>query len=495
MAEVTEGHRRYRHWNIRDFTAGYMDGLEENLMPENAAKDCSNVISRYIGSLESRKGQEVLNSTDLTGFIQGLYPYHFKDEGVLKKYLIAVHNGEIGYWDFDADSFVQIESGYDNEAPMLFETTVNYLVGMNGIEAPWKWDGTTFSALDNAPPQGKLPVLHKEKLFCVDASEPSTLKWSDTFEPEDWPGVFYWDVNRGDGDEIVCLKKFIGELIIFKRRSTHTLKGISIEDMQLQELDTRIGAVGPRAVAQHKNHLYIVSDKGIHQFNGVKFDNISNFIIPRLWGRVNKDHLSQAAVGVWDELIWFALPVDGSITNNMVLIYDLSQGEQGAWWPWDGMDISCFATWIENETLVLYTGHPSEGKIVQQYVGKTDVGFEAEPQSVNAYWESKYFDFDAAGTEKKTKRAFVELLPGEDTDNPLLKTSQDYQDYEDMVLERKDDMIKQYRFINRERWRYLSVRFEEVEEGGFIIRGILVPFKPKAKPKVRGGFLELEGGS
>jgi len=495
LAEVTEGHRRYRHWNIRDFTAGYMDGIEENLMSENASKNCNGVISRYIGSLESRRGQKVVNGTDLPGFIQGLYTYYYKDNGVPEKKLMVAQNGRIGYWDFGQEQFQEIEDGYNTSAPMLFETTVNYLVGMNGIEAPWKWDGDSFSALDNAPSKAKFPVLHTEKLFCVDSDEPSTLRWSDNFQPEQWPEVFYWDIRRGDGDEITCLKQFIGELIIFKRRSTHTLKGISLDDMQLQELDSMMGAVGPRAVAQYKNQLFVVSDQGIQRFNGIKFDNISSLLIPRLWERVNKEYLHTAAVGVWDELMWFALPLDGATTNNTVLIYDLSQSEQGAWWPWEGMNISCFTTYPHDDFLYFYTGHSSEGKIVRQYEGNKDIGFAAEPQAVNAYWESKYFDFDAAGTEKKTKRAFVETLPGEGTDNPLLRASQDYQDYEDLTLERKDDMIQQYRFINRDRWRYLSIRFEEIEPGGFVVRGILVPFKPKPKPKVRGGFLELEGGS
>jgi len=494
MSEVTEGHRRYRHWRITDFTAGYIDGIEENLMPPNASKNCNGVISRYVGSLESRRGQIVLNETDLPGHIQGLYTYYYKEGGDIHRKLMVAQNGRLGYWDFDNEAFEQISSGHDAEAPVIFETTINYLVIMNGVNTPRKWDGETLSTLDGAPSKGRFPVLHKQKLFCVDADEPSTVRWSDTFQPEEWPGVFVINVNKGDGDQITCLRKFIGELIIFKRRSTHTLKGTSLDDMQLQELDNKIGAVGPRAVTQYKNHLFFVSDKGLYRFNGIKFDNLTNFLIPKLWDRVNKEHLHKAATWVWDELIWFSLPVDGSTENNLVLIYDLTQGEAGSWWPWSGMNIACFASYEEDHIVSLYTGHPTQGKIVKQYQGKVDVGFAAEPLAVNAYWESKNFDFNSASAEKKTKRAFVETFPQEDTDNPLLKMSQDYQDYEDLILERYDDMIQQYRFINRDRWRYLSARFEEIEPGGFMVRGLLIPFKPKPKPKVRGGFMTVEGG-
>lgn len=490
MSGVSEGHGRYLHWSITDFTGGYIDGVEDNLIPENASRSCNGVISRTIGSLESRPGQLAINPNDLGSFIQGLYPYYFDED----RWLIVAVDGKVGYWDFSSEEFEEISGELDSNAPMLFETCVNYLVGMNGVDDPWKWDGETFSELENAPSAAKFPVLHKEKLFCVEPAHPSSVVWSDSFQPEVWPGVHYWDIKKGDGDEITCLKKFVGELVIFKRRSTHALKGTSLDDMSLDELDSKIGAVGPRAVAQHGLYLYVVSEEGLQSFNGMKFTNLSNVIIPKLWSRVNQESLHKAAVEVWDGLIWFSLPVDGSSRNNLVLIYEPRDGGMGAWWPWGNMDISCFASFTSGDQLFLYTGHSELGRIMQQYVGKADHDlsyqfiFPFKPKPVGAYWESKYFDFGRAATEKKTKRAFVETSRDTSSENPRLIISKDYKDYEMLNKERVDDMIRQYRFENRDRWRYLSVRFEEQAPSGFNVRGILIPFKPKPKPKVRGSY-------
>ena len=487
MSGVSEGHHLYLHWGITDFGGGYIDGVEDSQLPENASKDCRSVISKTIGSLESRPGQLAVNATNLGSYIQGLHPYYFGND----RALMMAYGGHIGHWDFPSGSFTQLATGYQTTVPVLFESCVNYVVGFNGHNAPWKWDGSTFSALANAPAKGRYPVLHKEKLFCADTENLSTLRWSDSFLPETWPGVNYWDIKKGDGDIITALVKFIGELIIFKKRSTHTLKGTSLDDFSLQELDSKIGAVGPRAVTQYKNHLYVISDNGIFAFNGIKYVNLTSLLIPKLWSGVNQAHLDKAVAWVWDELIFFAIPTGSSTFNNLLLVYSLGDGElPGVWWPWTGLQISWFTAFNNGTTVKPYTGHAQTGWLVEQGVGRSDVGLGVGgPQMVGAYWESKYFDFQKAGTEKKAKRAFIEVSQDTGALNPKLTISKDYEAYEDLALERSDSMIRQYRFVNRDRWRYLSIRFEEVALGGFDVRSVLVPFKPKAKPKVRGGSI------
>ncbi len=544
MSEVTDGSGRYKHWNIKDFVGGYIDGVEDNLIPANASKNCNGVISVTIGSLESRKGQLFINTTDFGNFIQGLYSYYFSTG----RRLMVACDGKIGYWNFTGTppAFVSLVTGWSKTVPVMFETCVNYLVIFNGVDAPKKWDGTSVTALANAPAQGKYPVLHKEKVFCANTDHPSTILWSNSFEPETWPGVNYWDVKKGDGDEITCLFKYIGELIIFKRRSTHTLKGTSLDDFTLQELDSRVGAVGPRAVAQKDMYLYVVGEEGLYVFNGMKYTNLTNILIPKMWARVNQEYLHKAAVGIWDDKIWFSLPIDGSSVNNIVLVFVPGEGAQGTWWPWSGMNISCFTSFSQGDELLPYTGHSQLGRILQQDIGESDYYLTDDPlylpkKHVGAYWESKYFDFGAAETEKKAKRAFVEASQETDAVQPSLIISKDYEDYESLVLERADSMVRQFRFINRDRWRYMSAKVKEFGVGGegeitwtldghlmgndqiteltftrdsvaydsegvehaetvyetvhdnelsygFNLRGLLVPFKPKAKPKVRQGM-------
>ena len=67
MSGVTEGHGRYQHWKIKDFGGGYIDGVEDNLLPENASKNCNGVISEQVGALESVLQEAAQHSPRLPG--------------------------------------------------------------------------------------------------------------------------------------------------------------------------------------------------------------------------------------------------------------------------------------------------------------------------------------------------------------------------------------------------------------------------------------------
>lgn len=314
-------------WKIIDFSGGMVDRVDDNLLPDNAAKDCSNVICKYIGILEKRKGQQRLNSTELPGGkIHGLYSY-YDDSPTLRK-LLAVSGSSLYVWNEDTGLFEELKTGLDENADMFFETCANYAVGFNGVDAPFKWDGTTLTTLANAPVDGRYPILFKEKLFVVPGSSSSQIWWSESFAPEDWPAINYWEVKAGDGDSISCLRVFLGELTIFKHRSLHSLRGTNISDFKLTEIDGRIGCVGPKAACALSSRMYFVSEDGLYVFNGVSVTPLHAERIPRLWEDINKEHLGGACAYAWDNMVWFSLPIQNQltlqVTNNPTATGDIT---------------------------------------------------------------------------------------------------------------------------------------------------------------------------
>ena len=462
-------------FEIRDFSEGYIDSVNDNLLPPNASRNCQNFISRVIGSLQKRTGQARLNATALDGAIRGLYTYYY---GTNRK-LIVAHTDNVNYWN--GTGFTDLKTGLDTTAQVMFETCVNYMVSFNGVDAPWKWDGTTVSALANAPADGQFCVLHKEKLFTVKKSEPSTLYWSDSFAPETWQAVNYWDIKKGDGDVVTSLQKFLGELVVFKRRSVHSLAGTSLDDFRLNEIDSRIGCVGPFAVVASGMYLYFVSDEGICVFNGMKVTNLSEDRIPKLWGNINKQYLYKAAVGVWNGLIWFALPEGSSTYNNLLLIYDFPSDSaySGKFWPWRGINASCFQQYNDGTQTVLYSGDSSAGYVNRQDVGTDDFGV-----AINAFYECKAFDMGKAEIEKKAKKVFIQDSP-ETLNHVDLQISKDYGPFGSLELKASDDMIREFWFASSGRWRYLAPKLSHNALGACEVRGILMPYKAKSKPKVR----------
>ena len=85
----------WQEFEVKDFSEGLIDKVDDDLLPENAAADVQNFIGTKIGSLKKRAGQKRLNNTELGGFIQGLYAYYYSNQ----RRLVAVANGTAYYWD------------------------------------------------------------------------------------------------------------------------------------------------------------------------------------------------------------------------------------------------------------------------------------------------------------------------------------------------------------------------------------------------------------
>lgn len=504
---------RYQPWEIRDFSAGQVEKLNDNILPDNAAHECRNFISSRFGGLSKRNGQEKLNTAPLPATIQGLHPYYFPSSDT--RYLIAMSQGLGFLWngsEFTALSFdgassaigeasfpligtsLWAETMFDHpmsifplnpSEPTLFADSVNYLIGMNGVNAPWKWDGSIITTLTNAPTKGRYPVLHKEKLFCVDTDDPSTLVWSESFDPEDWPAINYWDVTKGDGDEVTALIKFVDDLLVFKNRSLHALKGTSLDDFSMQEISSYVGCVGPRAVTVHDLKVYFVSEYGLYVSNGMNVLNISEMVIPDTWESVNKEYLHRAAVTTWDDMIWISVPTGVSTVNNLVLLYD---PKKQSFWPMDTIGASCYSYYNDGtgDGVRLYAGSPSAG-----YVNIQDEGTEDNSVAIDAYWRGKFFDMGTPEIEKKSRKVFVQDSP-DTAEVADVSVCLDYESsggsyvYNNLTFARTDGLTREYLFdIDENRWRYISPMITHDSTGACEIRGVVIPYKPKRDLGVR----------
>ena len=462
----------WHNWGIRDFTEGLFDRIDDSLMPDNAARDCRNFISKVIGKMEKRKGQVRLNATALPGAIHGMYAYY---DGDFRK-LITASNGNVYAWDTDGETFELIRSGLDSTAPIHFERAVNYMVGMNGVDAPFKWDGESSTVLANAPEGARSPTLFKEKLFCVPGEDRSALWWSDTFQPEEWPPINYWEVKKGDGDEITCLCKYLGEMIIFKNRSIHSFRGTSLDDFTLDEVEGRVGCVNQQSAVVVDNRIYFISEEGLYTFNGMTARDLHAERIPRLWKNINKEHLHKAAIAVWNGFIWFALPYGESTTNNLVLAYEPKGGQ---FWPMSGINASCFLHYFDGSKTRLYSGDTSSG-----YVNEQDIGTEDFGSPVSAYWIGKGFDQGLPEHEKKARKAFIEDAPTQHT-VATFEISLDYGDFIACTYRRGNNLLREYRIPSNVKWRYIAPKLTHDAAGICEVRGLMIPVKPKRNPKGR----------
>ncbi|MDD4721977.1 MAG: hypothetical protein PHR07_04470 [Acidaminococcaceae bacterium] len=460
-------------WLIRDFSEGLVDRLEDYVLPDNASPDCLNVIATKMGSLKNRPGFDTYNASTLGGVPRAVYAYYY---GANRK-LMVVANG-IASYHAGAGVFTSIKTGLTASATNFFETTINYLVSCNGVDAPWKWDGTTVSALANAPTTAQFFTMHKEKLFCVPLAYPSQLQWADSFEPETWPAVNYWDIKPGDGDVITAIHKHLGELIIFKKYSTHVLRGTSLDDFKMEEVDTGIGCVGQNAVGAIGPYLFFVSTSGLCVWNGMRIVNLSRDRIPVLWSTVNQQYIDKAAIGIRDNRVWVALPLSTATTNSNIIVYNPpDEGVSGGtFWKWDTVRVGCFTEYNDGTQLLFFGGSSNANNIEQLDYGNAD-----NAGVITAYWKCKPTDLGLPDRKKKFIKAF--LVDSPTAGDVSLEVSLDYNTvYTALTKESTStDLVRNFRFPAGSYGYYMTPKITASTATGFEVRGVTIPCFPKVR--------------
>ncbi len=324
------------------------------------------------------------------------------------------------------------------------------------------------------------PCYHRGRIFVIDGSK---IQWSDITENgseyECWPPINTWGIQEGDGEECTIVLSVQNEAYIMKPSSIHRLRGNDLTDYRLDPIVGNIGCAGKRAGCVYNGTCYFVSETGLYGFDGNSATSLTDERIPLLWERINKVCINQAAVHVWHGLILFALPLDSSTTNNIVLAYD---PKAGGIWPWSGMNILDWAEIITTSGTKLYSAENTQGFVVLQDTGTDDFG-----ANITSYFEPMVFSGDMANREKKAKYIDIEYGPNQLTWGTIY-ASQDGAAYTEIPAYKKDGKVRRYKIrptLNG-KWRYIGLKILHDTADGFDLRSIAVPYKPKRQPKIKG---------
>lgn len=397
---------------------------------------------------------------------------------------------------YDKDSNELDYDSHDNDAgtvtfgasqESLEPLTIDYswdLVDIMPITIAYKW--ADIITVDYQYSNGDVsadyiaPCNHRGRIFVIDKSR---IQWSDITENgseyECWPPVNMWGIQEGDGEECSIILSVQNEAFIMKPSSIHRLRGSDLTDYRLDKIIGNIGCAGKRAGCVHNNVCYIVSENGLHAFDGTEANNLTDERIPLLWDRINKAYINQAAVHVWHGLILFALPLDDSTTNNIVIAYD---PKTGGFWPWNGMNILDWTEIITTSGTKLYSADNSKGFVVLQDTGTDDFG-----TNITGYFEPMVFSGDMANREKKAKYIDIEYGPSQLTWGTIY-ASQDGAAYTEIPAYKKDGQVRRYKIRPTldGKWRYIGLKIQHDTADGFELRSISIPYKLKPRPKIRG---------
>jgi hypothetical protein len=174
------------------------------------------------------------------------------------------------------------------------------------------------------------------------ADSPTTIICSDSLDSDTYLrsfGEFF--LNKGTSDETRAIVPFQeDQILVLNKRSIHLVNNISIlgDASSTYEITRQFGIIGSEAWAQSGPHVYFLSTEGEIQILspgvdpskgvGIAVTKVSAENIPlsrpilKTMERLNISAANEVRACSFQNRIYFALPLDGSATNNVLVIYN-----------------------------------------------------------------------------------------------------------------------------------------------------------------------------
>ena len=260
-------------------TLGIMGNLPTTMLNPRGCVDCNNIRFKD-GILSKRTGYVAYGTGTIVGTPLLLFRYQKWDLTEYEMLITTtnVYHNSSGTWTSIADS---LNGTVDLRASMAY--IENYLVFTNGVDAPSKWDGTTWSGLDDGKTIGwadyrpKIFIPYKDRLigFNDNMSGAATAirqiySVLGDFDNVNDTGSGYNDFVQGMGAQIrgaALLKDYVA---VYKDYSCCILDYIGGSSLYgFYPHIQGIGLVGQDCIANlGTSHIFLGSDFNIHEWNG-----------------------------------------------------------------------------------------------------------------------------------------------------------------------------------------------------------------------------------
>lgn len=126
-------------------------------------------------------------------------------------------------------------------------------------------------------------TVWKNRWWARDATRTNRLHFSQLFQPQSWPALFYIDIPFDRGDAIQALAPLGDALLVFGATKIILIIGQTSLDFEVRPtLASQDGALGPRAVCQLENGIVHAGAAGVWIFDGVT-DRLLSFDLLPAW--------------------------------------------------------------------------------------------------------------------------------------------------------------------------------------------------------------------
>jgi len=272
-----------------------------------------------------------------------------------------------------------IKTGLSSSATdYYFDQSNDQIFYTNGYDAPRYWDGTTDAVVAGSPPTSKFCIFHKNRLWFVDAANPTKLVFSELGDYQQYLSTsFIYAPSPKSGDPITGVIVFQDNLIVFTRKTKYILFGDDPGNFIMRQSSGKKGAVNQDVIKADPNFVYYLSDDGVYRYNGSADELVSDKIQTEIDTIADK---TKAAAAIQNNYYRLYYPAAGATANNACILWDTLNN----FWLRDS------GTYVTkpfvNETGVLYEGSSLIGALYLAEQAYSDLG---KPIAF-VYW-TKYF--------------------------------------------------------------------------------------------------------
>jgi hypothetical protein len=191
---------------------------------------------------------------------------------------------------------------------------VSSLAQSAGVSSTLIVQSSAWSANDEAPSTHGVPpflsfgVVWKNRWWARSAEFPTRLYFTEIFEPQAWPALYFIDLPFDKGEEIQAIQPQGDTLLVMGQSQVFLVIGQTSLDFEVRpSLGSQGGALGPRATALIEAGVVHASAEGVFIFDGATDRLLSHDLTPG-----------------WRDMIDNSTPTAAS---NVAMVYDWKQKE------------------------------------------------------------------------------------------------------------------------------------------------------------------------
>lgn len=265
--------------NIRDFW---------HRIADNELTVAQNIRYDDRGAIQPRGGWAKLIGTaaPTAGPLIGIYHASFVIAGVITRYTVVTDGTTVYYWTGAAWTNITgvVVLSPNANTIVSFVQMNNLLIGYDGKNQPWSWDGVSGSITSiAAAPVGNIAIVWQNQLFWAGIkTTPARNIYSALGDPTSYPSGNNFDTpSVFDGDAITGYAILYGNLFILKRNSIYVVQLNADGTFTQSKNNASEGCVSPYSVIASDNLIYYVSDGGLYAMNLYNVKKVCYKVEPR----------------------------------------------------------------------------------------------------------------------------------------------------------------------------------------------------------------------